>query len=93
MRSEPEMKLRVKQDFVYNGNQPELKEKTLFKQDEVVTNVNWLANMYLEAKSTVDEEYHLIAQPFMLKTPLEDPRFTAHFEVLNEAEEEGVAIP
>jgi hypothetical protein len=86
------MKLRVKQDFVYNGNQPELKGKTLFNQHEMVTDVICVANMYLEAKSTVDEEYHLIAQPFMLKTPLEDPRFTTHFEVLTEAEE-GVPTP
>lgn len=76
------MKLKVKKDFVYNGNQPQLTGKTLFKQDELVDDVKWIAGMYLEAKSAFDGEHHLIAQPFMMKTPLEDPRFTEHFEIL-----------
>lgn len=76
------MKLNVKKDFVYNGKHPELAGKVLFKQGEVVTDTQWLGNLYLEAKSSVDGEFHLIAQPFMEKHPLEDIRFTEHFEIL-----------
>lgn len=85
------MKLRVKKDFVYNGNQTQLTGKTLFKQNELVDDVKSIAGMYLEAKSAVDGEHHLIAQPFMIKTPLEDPRFVEHFEVINKEENEVYA--
>lgn len=81
------MKLKVKKDFVYNGNHPELAGKVLFKQDELITETQWLANMYLEAKSSIDGQFHLIAQPFMKNHPLEDIRFTEHFEILADGAE------
>lgn len=83
------MKLRVKKNFIYNGDQSNVQNPIMFKQDEIITETRILANMYLEAKSNADGKLHLISQ--FTNHPNDDQRFVEYFEILVEEEEDEIS--